>query len=202
MECSPPKGFPEPSVIWRKDDHDLPRDTDRFKIHQSGNLVIEDVQRSDSGLYTCVAWNMVGERVSGPARLFVSEKPTFLVEPKDTVAEVNSSVLFDCRVSGEPQPTVSWKKRNCVPVDEYSKCSDNMPIGRAYITDDSRGLRIDRYVFGKLMQKEILSKAKKVNFCTSFSIQAQDEGEYVCSARVKPFIIYQNRLFLERRRRN
>lgn len=102
---------------------------------------------------------MVGERVSGPARLFVSEKPSFLVscpiliplltltpqvEPKDTIAEVNSSVLFDCRVGGEPQPTVSWKKRNCVPVDEYSKCSDNMPIGRAYITDDSRGLRIDR----------------------------------------------------------
>lgn len=50
MECSAPKGFPEPSVIWRKDEHDLSRDTDRFKIHQSGNLVIENVSLSNAHL--------------------------------------------------------------------------------------------------------------------------------------------------------
>ncbi|KAI6188704.1 Immunoglobulin I-set domain protein [Aphelenchoides besseyi] len=157
LECSPPRGFPEPSVSWRRDDHPLP-DNRRYSLHPSGNLIIENVQRSDSGLYTCVAMNMVGERTSPSARLFVSEKPRFLVEPKDVVGEVNSSVLFDCRVAGEPVPTVSWKKRNCVPIDEYTKCSDNMPIGRAYITEDSRGLRIER-------------------------VQPQDEGEYVCVAK-------------------
>jgi roundabout, axon guidance receptor 2 len=44
-------------------------------------------------------------------------------------------------------PSISWKKMN-----------DQMPIGRAYITQDSRGLRIDR-------------------------IQSSDEGEYVCHAK-------------------
>lgn len=49
------------------------------------------------------------------------------------MADVNTSVLFDCRVVGEPMPSISWKKLN-----------DQMPIGRAYVTRDSRGLRIDK----------------------------------------------------------
>lgn len=47
MECAPPRGFPEPTVMWRKDEHELPRDSDRFKVHQSGNLIIEDVSLLD-----------------------------------------------------------------------------------------------------------------------------------------------------------
>ncbi|PIO53759.1 immunoglobulin I-set domain protein [Teladorsagia circumcincta] len=77
---------------------------------------------------------MVGERVSNPARLSVYEKPKFLQEPKDVTVDVGSSVLFDCRVSGEPQPQISWKKKN-----------DQMPVARAYIAKDNRGLRIDRW---------------------------------------------------------
>ncbi|KIH65702.1 immunoglobulin I-set domain protein [Ancylostoma duodenale] len=90
---------------------------------------------------------MVGERVSNPARLSVYEKPKFLQEPKDVTVDVGSSVLFDCRVSGEPQPQISWKKKN-----------DQMPVARAYIAKDNRGLRIDR-------------------------VQVSDEGDYVCYAR-------------------
>lgn len=37
------------------------------------------VQRSDAGLYQCIATNMVGEKVSSPARLSVYEKPYFQV---------------------------------------------------------------------------------------------------------------------------
>ncbi|VDO75999.1 unnamed protein product, partial [Onchocerca flexuosa] len=80
LECSPPRGFPEPVVSWRKDEQDLrPQDEDGIVLHPSGNLVIEKVQRSDAGFYQCVATNMVGERLSNPARLSVYEKPYFLV---------------------------------------------------------------------------------------------------------------------------
>ncbi|VDM81053.1 unnamed protein product [Strongylus vulgaris] len=83
----------------------------RMTLHPDGNLIIEPVEHGDSGTYQCVATNM------------------------DVTVDVGSSVLFDCRVSGEPQPQISWKKKN-----------DQMPVARAYIAKDNRGLRIDRLV--------------------------------------------------------
>uniref|UniRef100_A0A1I7WQ28 Ig-like domain-containing protein n=1 Tax=Heterorhabditis bacteriophora TaxID=37862 RepID=A0A1I7WQ28_HETBA len=80
LECSPPRGFPEPVVSWRKDDKELRiQDLPRMTLHPDGNLIIEPVEHSDSGTYQCVATNMVGERISNPARLSVYEKPKFLV---------------------------------------------------------------------------------------------------------------------------
>nr|CDJ87769.1 Immunoglobulin I-set domain containing protein [Haemonchus contortus] len=80
LECSPPRGFPEPVVGWRKDDREVKlSEIPRMTLHPDGNLIIEPVEHGDSGTYQCVATNMVGERVSSPARLSVYEKPTFLV---------------------------------------------------------------------------------------------------------------------------
>ena len=65
MECSPPRGFPEPVVSWKKDGRELrPGDDARVTVHSSGNLIITDVRSSDTGFYTCVATNMVGSKVS------------------------------------------------------------------------------------------------------------------------------------------
>ncbi|GMT06094.1 hypothetical protein PENTCL1PPCAC_28268, partial [Pristionchus entomophagus] len=135
LECSPPRGYPEPIVTWKKDEKEI-RISDeepRMSLHPDGNLVIENVRHTDSGQYVCVATNMVGERISPPARLSVYEKPKFILEPSDITVDVGSSVLFDCRVSGEPQPQISWKKANA-----------QMPAQRAYIAQDNRGLKIDR----------------------------------------------------------
>ncbi|KAL3095301.1 hypothetical protein niasHS_007400 [Heterodera schachtii] len=134
LECSPPKGIPEPVVTWRKDDRELSTQEDE-KYHQNpdGSLIIENAQRSDAGFYQCVASNSVGQRVSKPARLSVFDKPVFLIEPKNVVAELNLSVHFDCRVIGEPMPSISWKKLN-----------GQMPVGRAYVAKDRGGLRIDK----------------------------------------------------------
>lgn len=87
-------------------------------------------------------------------------------EPKDVTVDVGSSVLFDCRVSGEPQPQISWKKKN-----------DQMPVARAYIAKDNRGLRIDRWAL-KRRFLWIYSTA-----ISHFRVQVSDEGDYVCYAR-------------------
>lgn len=134
LDCLPPKGFPEPVITWRKDEREVnTQNNEKYQLTDSGNLNIENAQKSDAGFYQCVATNSVGERISKPARLSVYEKPKFLVEPRNVVAEVNSSVLFECKVTGEPLPTISWKKRD-----------GQMPIGRAYVARDRGGLRIDR----------------------------------------------------------
>ena len=94
LECSPPKGFPEPVVTWRRDEKVLSSHEDeKYRQHPNGNLIIENIQRSDAGFYQCIAGNMVGERVSKPARLSVYEKPKFLVItfPKLTLFQIENT---------------------------------------------------------------------------------------------------------------
>ena len=40
----------------------------------------------------------------------VAEKPRIVESPKDVTAKENSDVIFHCRATGDPEPTVIWKK--------------------------------------------------------------------------------------------
>lgn len=47
LECSPPRGFPEPVVTWRKDEKDIRVQEDpRLTLHPDGNLIIDPVSLS------------------------------------------------------------------------------------------------------------------------------------------------------------
>lgn len=70
LDCKAPKGEPEPRVRWKKDGEAV-KPSERFTIAESGSLKIADSRREDSGLYTCVAFNMAGEKESTAARLSV-----------------------------------------------------------------------------------------------------------------------------------
>ncbi|KAL1233400.1 Protein sax-3 [Trichinella pseudospiralis] len=135
LECSPPKGYPEPVVSWKKDNQDLNLDGDsRRTIHSSGNLIITNVQTSDSGFYSCVARNLVQERVSKTGRLLIYEKPEIKTRPDDIAVDVGSEALFLCAISGDPKPDVQWRKANGV-----------MPAGRSRMLADY-SLKIERIV--------------------------------------------------------
>ncbi|KRY45577.1 Protein sax-3 [Trichinella britovi] len=135
LECSPPNGYPEPVVSWKKDNQDLNLDGDsRRTVHSSGNLIITNVQTSDSGFYSCVARNLVQERVSKTGRLLIYEKPEIKIRPDDIAVDVGSEALFLCAISGDPKPDVQWRKANGV-----------MPAGRSRMLADY-SLKIDRIV--------------------------------------------------------
>lgn len=147
MECSPPKGFPEPEIYWKKENKEIkPQEDSRITIHPHGNLIIENVQKSDAGNYQCVALNAAGTRESNQAKLSVHAKPSFIVPPRDRIAEIGSSVFFDCQASGDPMPSITFKKSG-----------EAMPVGRAYIHPNNKGLTIQ-------------------------NVQANDTGEYICIA--------------------
>jgi len=40
----------------------------------------------------------------------VAEKPRIVEGPKDKLVQENSDVFFHCQASGEPEPTIIWKK--------------------------------------------------------------------------------------------
>ncbi|KFO81851.1 Roundabout 4, partial [Cuculus canorus] len=70
LDCVPPLGHPEPLVTWKKDGVTLNLTGDRYVV-TNGKLRVAPAQRSDSGLYVCVAANMAGERESRGAHVSV-----------------------------------------------------------------------------------------------------------------------------------
>jgi len=40
----------------------------------------------------------------------IVEKPRIVESPKDIIAKENTNVIFHCRATGDPEPTVIWKK--------------------------------------------------------------------------------------------
>lgn len=78
LQCGPPKGHPDPSVMWKKDGRDLDLDGRRIRVVDGGNLMISDVRQYDEGRYQCIAHNLVGTRESIPATLTVHGKETVL----------------------------------------------------------------------------------------------------------------------------
>ncbi|KAF5273665.1 hypothetical protein FQA39_LY07355 [Lamprigera yunnana] len=125
LQCGPPKGNPEPSIIWKKDGKTVDVDSRRVRIIDSGNLLINDIRRNDEGRYQCIAHNLVGYKETPVVLLTVHVKPFFNKEPQDTVSLVGQKVTFYCSVDGEPKPKLSWKR-------EHGK----MPITRFQIADD------------------------------------------------------------------
>lgn len=76
LECGPPKGNPEPSLLWKKDgiymDLDDPRPGhSRVRVVDGGNLLISDVRPLDEGRYQCIVQNLVASRESSFAKLTV-----------------------------------------------------------------------------------------------------------------------------------
>ncbi|XP_072342827.1 roundabout homolog 1 isoform X3 [Scyliorhinus torazame] len=125
MECLPPRGHPEPTVTWKKDGAPLNEKDEHYRITVD-KLIISHTHWSDSGVYICVAVNIVGRRESQAARISILEKPTFIQRPSDTTVTVGDTVTFSCEVRGDPMPRVHWQKENGdLPTGRYEVNSDN-----------------------------------------------------------------------------
>ncbi|XP_043532778.1 roundabout homolog 3 isoform X5 [Chiloscyllium plagiosum] len=131
MECLPPRGHPEPTISWKKNNV-LVNDKDERITIRGGKLMISNTRKADAGMYVCVATNMVGERDSEPADLVVFERPTFIKRPINQVVLVDDTVDFHCEVHGDPVPTTRWRKEE-----------GELPRGRFEIQADN-SLRLAR----------------------------------------------------------
>ncbi|XP_015193166.2 roundabout homolog 4 isoform X1 [Lepisosteus oculatus] len=138
LNCTPPRGHPEPNVTWKKDGTLIDRMDERYSI-LNGRLVIPHAQKNDSGVYICVATNTVGVRESRAGRLTVLERPIFTQKPQDVTAMVGGSVQFTCRVQGDPMPAVHWSRdQGLLPYGRYVVNSDHS-LQIHYVTAQDAG---------------------------------------------------------------
>ncbi|KAL7062286.1 hypothetical protein AAHC03_01584 [Spirometra sp. Aus1] len=129
--CQPPNASPKPSVSWFKDGREVSTSA-RVQVLDSGNLRIEQVTWADAGVYWCVASSSAFQRISEKAPLTVRQRPYFVVAPASQFVPLNGVLELACRVAGEPQPLIMWKRDPPVPV---------IPSNRATLLSDG-SLRI------------------------------------------------------------
>ncbi|XP_051793110.1 roundabout homolog 3 isoform X2 [Acanthochromis polyacanthus] len=125
MECIPPRGHPEPTISWKRNNIRVNDRDERITI-RGGKLMISNTRKSDAGMYVCVGTNMVGEKDSDPAELVVFERPMFTKQPVNQVVLADDTVDFFCEVHGDPTPTVRWRREEGeLPRGRFEIRSDN-----------------------------------------------------------------------------
>ena len=95
-------GLPEPQLSWYKN-NELYRDS-------GSSLVIPSATMADTGVYTCMAQNMVGSaRVK--YRLVVREGEEEEAFSNKLTVNYGDTALIDCKVSSDSRPSVKWLKK-------------------------------------------------------------------------------------------
>ena len=110
-------GHPSPVVTWRKLSGTLPQERVQYN---SSILQIFNVRKADSGTYFCSAVNLLGT-TEKRSLLVVVSLPRFHIKPPARVVVTEGDTLsLNCSASGDPMPTVRWKKQG-----------DQLPAGRS-----------------------------------------------------------------------
>ena len=111
-------GTPPPEVVWYKDEQPITiyphRRFHATRENEICSLEIKDARCSDQGKYTCRAKNTAGE-VRKSCNLTVKQvtptsPPAFIKNLKDVYIVEGSCTRFDVKVTGMPEPDVTWYK--------------------------------------------------------------------------------------------
>ncbi|XP_064174841.1 neuronal cell adhesion molecule a isoform X9 [Anguilla rostrata] len=133
-------GSPTPNITWFKDSQTSVLDGDPYVLHKNGTLEIHVAQTLNSGKYTCVAMNSLGNK-ENHVFLEVKEPTRILKQPEYKVVQRNDHAHFECKVKHDPTltPNMIWLKDNGeLPDDErFVLDSDSLTIND--VTENDAG---------------------------------------------------------------
>ncbi|XP_068673405.1 uncharacterized protein [Montipora foliosa] len=162
-------GYPAPAVTWRKSSGQLPQGRVRY-INNA--LQILQVQKEDSDFYFCSASNLLG-RAENKTLLVVASPPQFTIKPPSKIARTaGCSVKLNCSATGDPQPTITWRKQDGqLPVARSQQVSGALVItnfqqsdaGNYICTATSAGVFVVESVTSLDFQEKALSSSSILN---------------------------------------
>ncbi|XDV24917.1 hypothetical protein PO909_028941 [Leuciscus waleckii] len=132
-------GSPLPKITWFKDSQSI-LDSDSYIIHKNGTLEISVAQSLNSGKYTCMATNNLGNK-ENHIYLEVKEPTQILKQPGYKVVQRSSMVVFECKVKHDSTlfPSMIWLKDNEELPDDsrFEVGSDSLTIRD--VTEEDEG---------------------------------------------------------------
>uniref|UniRef100_A0A3Q3GI47 Protogenin n=1 Tax=Labrus bergylta TaxID=56723 RepID=A0A3Q3GI47_9LABR len=89
-------------------------ENERVYLLANGSLFISEVEnrrgdKSDEGLYQCLAQNKYGAILSQKARLTIASLSSFTIQPMSIVVTQSSVARFSCKISAHPPPIITWE---------------------------------------------------------------------------------------------
>ncbi|XP_063876640.1 hemicentin-1-like isoform X2 [Scylla paramamosain] len=99
-------GHPQPRTSWLKDGRIL-SNTAKVLLQPNGDLVVSRIQALDSGVYTCLATNLVG-RLYRDVEVDVLVPPTFVALPRSSEVTQGQRFELECEAVGNPIPSIQW----------------------------------------------------------------------------------------------
>jgi len=120
-------GRPVPAVKIRKVHSDIAlgsRDGNKRLVRFRPYL------KSDNGLYVCEVTNLFGEKDSRTFYLEGDERPSWLIEPEDTLSDIGESKTLSCKATGLPDPAYTWffNSKRILPGKEFALAGGNLTI--------------------------------------------------------------------------
>ncbi|XP_043342030.1 hemicentin-1 isoform X3 [Cervus canadensis] len=170
-------GIPPPNLIWKKKGSPVLADSaGRLRILSGGRqLQISIAEKSDAGLYSCMASNVAGTAKKDYS-LQVYTRPTISnsgSHPTEIIVTRGKSISLECEVEGIPQPTVSWMK-------------DGRPLTKG------RGMEImDEGRVVQLKNVHVSDTGRYV--CVAVNIAGMTDRKYDLSVHTPPSIIGNHR---------
>ncbi|XP_038398241.1 hemicentin-1 isoform X3 [Canis lupus familiaris] len=166
-------GIPPPNLIWKKRGSPvLPDSAGRVRTFSGGRqLQISVAEKSDAGLYTCVASNVAGTAKKDYG-LQVYIRPTISNSgnhPTEIIVTRGKSISLECEVQGIPQPKVTWMK-------------DGRPLTKG------RGMEIlDE---GRILQLKNIHISDTGRYvCVAVNVAGMTDRKYDLSVHTPPSII-------------
>ncbi|MXQ87588.1 hypothetical protein E5288_WYG017782 [Bos mutus] len=170
-------GIPPPNLIWKKKGSPVLADSaGRVRILSGGRqLQISIAEKSDAGLYSCMASNAAGTAKKDYS-LQVYIRPTISnsgSHPTEIIVTRGKSVSLECEVEGIPQPAVTWMK-------------DGRPLTKG------RGMEImDEGRVVQLKNVHVSDTGRYV--CVAMNIAGMTDRKYDLSVHTPPSIIGNHR---------